>query len=230
MKLSGEYTFDAPQELVWEALQDPNVLSSVMPGAHDFAEVGENSYSGMLNIKVGPVQGDFQGKIELSDIVPPQSYHIDVNGQGAPGFVKAEGHMELTGQGNKTHMAYEGEARIGGRIASVGQRLLDASARSIVRQSLDGLNEYLQLQMAAQEQAAATAEEDAVARGGTEGAAREESAAPQEELAYRAPSQSQVALNVIRDVVGDMVPPRYRPVLVAIIVLLIVALVYLIVR
>jgi len=116
MEVGGEYTFDAPQELVWKALQDPEVLSSAMPGGEGFKEVGENEYAGKLNIKVGPVQGKFSGNIKLSDIVEPTSYNMAVNGRGAPGFVKAEGSMRLTGQGDTTDMAYEGTARIGGRI------------------------------------------------------------------------------------------------------------------
>ena len=82
MDLSGDFIFDAPQELTWEALQDPDVLTSVMPGAEDFKEIGENEYSGLLNIKVGPVQGKFSGTIKLSDIVAPESYSIQVDGKG----------------------------------------------------------------------------------------------------------------------------------------------------
>lgn len=69
MDVSGEYTFDAPQKLVWEALQDPDVLASVMPGGEGFEEVGENEYQGNLKIKVGPVQGKFTGNIKLLDLV-----------------------------------------------------------------------------------------------------------------------------------------------------------------
>lgn len=93
MELSGEYTFDAPQPLVWQALQDPQVLGSVMPGGEGFAQVGENEFAGALKIKVGPVNGDFKGQIKLSNVLPPESYTIDVDGKGAPGFVKATGNL-----------------------------------------------------------------------------------------------------------------------------------------
>ena len=97
MDIAGDYTFDAPQDLVWEAMRDPDVLSSVMPGGEAFEEIGENEYAGKLKIKVGPVQGLFAGNIKLSGLVPPESYTIVVEGKGAPGFVKAEGSDQPSG-------------------------------------------------------------------------------------------------------------------------------------
>lgn len=212
MEVSGEYTFDAPQKLVWEALQDPEVLASVMPGGEGFEEVGENEYAGNLKIKVGPVQGKFKGNIKLLDLVPPESYQMEVDGKGAPGFVKATGGIKLTGQGNKTHMAYEGKAQVGGRIASVGQRLMDSSAKSIIRQSLEGLNAYLQVQAAAQnaEESGEEVDETAVAAAAAS--------------AYKPPSQTEVAVNVAKDVASDIVPAQYWPYIIGAIVLLIIIL------
>ncbi len=220
MKVAGEYIFDAPQDLVWHALQDPDVLSNAMPGGEGFSEVGEDEYEGDLNVKVGPVQGKFKGKIKLTDIVAPESYTMQVDGKGAPGFVKAMGSLKLSpNDDNKTHMVYEGEAKIGGRIASVGQRLLDASSKSIIRQSLEGLNDYLTVQYAAQtaaEAAGATEEEAA------------EAVAQAEVQEYKPPSQTSVAMNVAKDVAGDMVPPRYRPALIALGVVVLLVILYLI--
>lgn len=220
MDVSGEYTFDAPQEIVWKALQDPDVLSTAMPGGEGFEEVGENEYQGKLKIKVGPVQGKFTGNIKLMDIVAPESYRMVVDGKGAPGFVKAEGNLKLTGQGNQTHMAYEGSAQVGGRIASVGQRLMDSSAKSIIRQSLEGLNAYLQTQVAAQ-QATRPADEmvDASEDGG-ETAVPTPSPAP----VYKPPSQTEVAMNVAKDVASDIIPRQYWPYIIGLVVLLIIIL------
>ena len=122
MKLAGDYVFDAPQELVWKALQDPDVLSTAMPGGEGFEEVGENEYAGNLKVKVGPVQGVFKGNIKLEDIVEPESYTMIVDGKGAPGFVKATGNLKLSPEGEaKTRIDYEGEAKVGGcRPASDG--------------------------------------------------------------------------------------------------------------
>ena len=217
MDVAGEYTFDAPQELVWQALQDPQVLASVMPGGEDFKEVGENEYAGKLNIRVGPVQGKFSGNIKLTDIVEPTSYKMTVDGKGAPGFVRASGRLQLTGQGNATDMVYEGTAQIGGRIASVGQRLLDASAKSIIRQSLEGLNEYLKAQVALSAAESAATQEEA-----------EETAAPAPALDYKPPSQTSVAMNVAKDVAGDLIKPEYRPVALGVVAILVVVILILV--
>lgn len=219
MKVSGEYTFDAPQDLVWEALQDPDVLSNAMPGGEGFSEVGENEFSGNLKIKVGPVQGKFKGNIKLEDVVPPESYQMKVDGKGAPGFVKATGGIKLTPEGDKTHMAYDGTAQVGGRIASVGQRLMDTSAKSIIRQSLEGLNDYLKVQVAqrAAETAVADAEDGEVVV--------EETAVATAMPEYKPPSQTQVAMNVAKDVASDIIPAKYWPYIIGVIVLLIILLV-----
>ncbi|MDQ4078910.1 MAG: carbon monoxide dehydrogenase subunit G [Chloroflexota bacterium] len=216
MEVVGEYTFDAPQEVVWEALQDPDVLGSVMPGGQGVEEIGENEYEGSLKIKVGPVQGTFQGNIKLSDIVPPEGYTIEVDGKGAPGFVSGSGSLRLTGQDGKTHMTYEGTARVGGRIASVGQRLIESSARSIINQSLEGLNEYLKAQSVAQV-AAETAPQAATESEMSDPAEQEAAkAVPEVEVpTYTAPSQASIAVNVAKDVASDLIPREYRPAVIA---------------
>jgi carbon monoxide dehydrogenase subunit G len=204
---------------VWQALQDPDVLSSAMPGGEGFTEIGENEYEGNLNVKVGPVQGKFKGNIKLLDVVAPESYTIEVDGKGAPGFVKATGSLKLTPDGDKTQMVYTGDAQVGGRIASVGQRLLDTSAKSIIRQRLEGLNEYLKVQAAAQATAvAAGASEEEVA-----------TAVAQAEMpVYTPPSQTAVAMTVAKDVAGDLVPPKYRPAVIGLGVFLLLVVLYLI--
>jgi carbon monoxide dehydrogenase subunit G len=221
MDVNGDFTFDAPQEITWKALQDPEVLASIMPGGEDFKEVGENEYSGMLNVKVGPVQGKFAGTIKLSDIVAPQSYNIQVDGKGGPGFVKANGGLKLSEQGDKTYMTYEGKAQVGGRIATVGQRLLEASTKSIIRQSLEGLNEYLKVQVAA---------------GATVKAASKsteeipESLPPAEGSPYVPPSQTDIAKNVFRDVANDIIPAKYRVWVFGILVVVVIIIFYQILR
>ncbi len=91
------------------------------------------------------MQGKFEGKVELSAIKPLAGYHMKVNGQGAPGFVTGEGNLHLEPNGDGTLLRYEGEIQIGGRIAGVGQRLLDSTAKSLIRQGLTALDEQLQL-------------------------------------------------------------------------------------
>ncbi len=143
MKIEGEYLLDVDRDQVWKGLLDPAVLAATMPGCERLELVGENQYEGTLNIKVGPVQGVFQGKIELSDIHAPNGYTMNIDGRGTPGFVKATAQVELAGEGQSTRIRYQGDAQVGGRIASVGQRLLDSSAKAIIKQSLEGLNQTL---------------------------------------------------------------------------------------
>ncbi len=102
IKLTGDYHFDAPQDLVWDMFQDPDVLARIMPGCEKLEQVEENVYQGKLKIRVGPVQGVFQGKVELHDLVPPNSYRMVVNGRGPAGIVNGEGHVALSSDGNTT--------------------------------------------------------------------------------------------------------------------------------
>ena len=154
MKLNGEFTFDAPQQLVWEALLDPVVLASIMPGC-DKLEKNGDTYEGVLKIKVGPVQGKFNGRVELRDIAAPTSYRMSVDGKGQQGFVKADAGVRLvTVDGDRTHMTYDADANVGGKIASVGQRLIDTTAKAIIKQSLEGLNETIMARKAGGEMSA----------------------------------------------------------------------------
>jgi uncharacterized protein len=228
MDISGSYTFDAPQSLVWEALQDPNVLGAILPGGQGITLVGENEYNGVLQIKVGPVQGTFQGHIKLLDIVAPVSYRLDVDGKGAPGFVKANGGLKLEARGEQTYMEYSGSAQIGGKIASVGQRLIDSSARSIIRHSLDALNEYLKVKAAAASPAPVSTPEPVpqpVAEAATPPAPV--GTPPKIDLgSYKPPSQMQMMMNVARDVFNDMVPAQVRPWLIGAVVVILLLLIY----
>jgi carbon monoxide dehydrogenase subunit G len=207
--IAGDYLFEAPRDMVWEALLDPNVLGSIMPGGKGFEQTGDNQYSGVLEVKVGPVQGTFQGQIQLSDIIAPESYHIVVDGKGATGYVKGSGSLKLEARDQQTHMQYSGQAQVGGRIASVGQRLIDSAARSIIRQSLDALNAYLQVKVAQQSPPPVSVE--AVVSEVLPASAPSEQVVTPSVKEYKAPSQAGLALNVARDVFNDIIPPRYQP-------------------
>ncbi len=210
MKVAGEYTFDAPRDEVWTGLQDPEVLAATMPGCDKLELVGENEYDGALNIKVGPVQGKFQGKIRLEEIDPPNGYTMRVDGKGAPGFVKATAKIRLEAEGEKTRLGYDGDAQVGGRVASVGQRLLDSSAKAIIRQSLEGLNETLKARAAA------------VAGGAEADEAKAAAAA-----AVKAPSQTGFAAKVAKEVAKDLVP---KPVWIAALILIALLVLYFLLR
>ncbi len=205
MEINGEYTFDAPRDIVWNAVRDPDVLGSILPGGEGIEEVGENEYVGNLKIKVGPVQGKFKGNIALSNINEPESYDIAVDGKGAPGFVKATGDLKLSEQGDKTHMLYAGKAQVGGRIASVGQRLVESAAKSIIRQSLEGLNAYCVAQVAAQN--APPPPPEPVAAPTTPNATPTPPPSARPNIppppAYTPPTQTELMVNVARDIAKE---------------------------
>ena len=201
MKFSGDYRFDAPIAEVWKALLDPVVLAAVMPGCEKL-ELVDDAYVGELNIKVGPVQGKFQGKVTLSDVEEEKGYTMEVDGRGAPGFVKATASVKLTPEGEATKMEYDADAQVGGRIASVGQRLIDASAKAIIKESLEGLN--------ANVGARANVAEGEVA-----------------EVVQA--SQTQFATNVAKEVAKDLIPPPVRTALLVLALVGVGALIYLLV-
>jgi carbon monoxide dehydrogenase subunit G len=151
MKLEGEYVFNGPREEVWQLVRDPQVLSTALPGTQSLNQVSDNEYEGTMNVRVGPVSGAFSGRLLVSNEVPPESYTLTVEGKGAQGFATGTGHVRLIDQGDRTTlMKYEGDVQIGGKLASVGQRMVEAVSKSMARQGLDALNKALEARMAAQ--------------------------------------------------------------------------------
>jgi uncharacterized protein len=207
MKIGGDYTFDGPQDLVWEMLLDPVVLAQVLPGAEKLDRTGENEYEGALRMKIGPIQGDFNGKVRLEDIDAPNGYTMQVDGRGAPGFVKATGHLKLSPDGERTRMVYDGDAQVGGKLAAVGQRLVESSARAIIAQSLEGLNTVVKAKVAS--------------RPGAGGGA-----ASSPEPAYEKPSQTEFAASVAKQVARDLIPSGARKLIIAILVILVLLPIY----
>ena len=200
MQIAGDHLFDAPQEAVWETVLDPTALSSSLPGFERLEEVGERAYEGALNIRIGPVQGKFQGRLELSELEPPTSYLFKMNGKGASGFVDGVGRVTLTAESGKTRLAYDVDAKIGGRIAGVGQRLLDSSAKVLTRQALAGLELNVAARLAPQPAGSSTLE----------------SSPPAATVARSSSSQTAFAFRFARQLAGELVPPERRPLVVGI--------------
>ncbi len=256
MKIEGQHVFAASPELLWDAVTDPTVLAKVLPGCEDFHAVGDGGsdaqeFEGKLKIKVGPVQGDFLGNVTLSELAPPHSYRLKIKGKGAPGFVEGEGLVELIPEeGGGTLLRYAVDAKIGGRIATVGQRLLDSSSKVITRQALEGLEQQVGARIAAHEAGAAEAEAaeaerqageaaDAAARAEAEekaaaarAAAGAKSAAAEaaQEKASQTPSQSEFAATFAKELAQEMIPKPLRGVLAGVILVLAIAAVVFLVR
>lgn len=148
MHIEGSYEFKSDRELVWSALMDIEVLGSIIPGSKGLQEIGPDKYQSKLAVKVGPVSGKFESTFELADVQPPESYKLIVTGKGPAGHVTGEGTIRLEQRSEKTVMHYAGDAKIGGKIAAVGQRLLDIAAKQIARQSLKKLARQIESRLA----------------------------------------------------------------------------------
>ena len=135
MTIEGTYNIAAPRETVWQHLMSAESLAHALPGCEKLEPVSDGSFQAVLKIGIGAVKGTYHGRIELADVISPESYRMKVEGKGGGGFVKGEGTLKLSqdGQGGTT-IHYSGEAQVGGLIASVGQRLVQATARQVVNQ------------------------------------------------------------------------------------------------
>jgi len=143
VKLAGEHRFEVARERLWEALLDPTLLERVLPGCEPLQPTGEHAWKAAMSVKVGPVQGRFQGALALSDLEPPESYRMALEGSGPSGFLRGGGTIGLREDAGGTVLSYELDAQIGGRIASVGQRLVESSGRALAKQGLEGLEREL---------------------------------------------------------------------------------------
>jgi uncharacterized protein len=145
MKIEGQYTFDGPREVLWELLRDPKVLAACLPGTQTMRQVSDHEFEGEIGVRVGPISGAFAGQLTVTNEVPPESCTLTVEGKGKVGFLKGVGNIEMVNEGQgKTLMKYTGEVQIGGKVASVGQRLFDSVSRGMIEQALGRLNEQLQ--------------------------------------------------------------------------------------
>ncbi|MEZ4864786.1 MAG: carbon monoxide dehydrogenase subunit G [Caldilineaceae bacterium] len=208
MQVQGTHTFQAPRKVVWEALLDPTILASALPGGEQLEKLSENEYKAAMNVRVGPVQGKFDGKIELTDIDEPNSYRMKVSGQGAPGFVNGEGAVQLEEKGTETVMHYTGDVQVGGKIAGVGQRLIDSTAKSMIRQGLAALDPQIQARAAQAAAPAAPATAPTAPVTNTDGAAAATAPAPipapKPAAAPPPPSAAKIATAVAKDVARDL--------------------------
>jgi carbon monoxide dehydrogenase subunit G len=153
MKVEGEHLFNGTQEQVWNLFRDTEVMAAALPGTKKMELVGENTYEAVMFVRVGPVAGEFSGQLVISNEDFPTSYTMTVEGRGKPGFMKGVGDVTLANQGdNKTLMGYTGEVQIGGKLAAVGQRLIDTVAKSIISQAFEILDQVLTEQARAVEE------------------------------------------------------------------------------
>lgn len=130
MEFAGEYRIPAPPQQVWNALNDPDVLKACIPGCRDLQRVSDTEFTSVVAAKVGPITATFKGNVALLDLDPPRGYTIAGQGQGgAAGFAKMKARVTLSEDALETLLRYEAQADVGGKLASVGSRLVQSVAK-----------------------------------------------------------------------------------------------------
>jgi carbon monoxide dehydrogenase subunit G len=132
MTMTGEVQLPASRQVVWEKLNDPEVLKACIPGCEELTKSGDNQFEAVAKMRVGPVSARFKGKVTLSDFDPPNSYKISGEGEGGvAGFAKGGATVALADKDGGTLLTYNVDAQIGGKLAQLGQRLISGSAKKL---------------------------------------------------------------------------------------------------
>lgn len=141
MDMSGEERIAAKRDVVWAALNNPEVLKACIPGCQSLDMTSPTQMSAMVKIKIGPVSATFTGDVTLSDLNPPESYKISGEGKGGiAGFAKGGAVVSLAEDGDETILSYTVDAQIGGKLAQLGSRLIDSTAKKLATQFFNDFN------------------------------------------------------------------------------------------
>lgn len=144
MELQGERLIPAPVEATWAALNDPEALKACIGGCESLERTGDNTFQALMAVKVGPVSARFKGRLELRDVTPPTSYTLVFDGSGGvAGFGKGTADVKLAPEGSQTRLTYVAHAQVGGKIAQIGSRLVDAAAAKVAEDFFKAFEERL---------------------------------------------------------------------------------------
>jgi carbon monoxide dehydrogenase subunit G len=199
MKVEGEHLFKAPPQQVWDLFRDTDVMAAALPGTEKMESVGDNKYEAIMNVRVGPVTGEFSGQLVISNEKFPESYTMTVDGRGKPGFLKGSGDITLLDQGESgTLMKYIGEVQVGGKLAGVGQRLIDTVSKSIISQAFETLDRVLE------ERSAAEVED--------------------REVEYQGASEKDYAAAIAKDMLGGILSAPWAKWLLGILIIVVIGL------
>jgi carbon monoxide dehydrogenase subunit G len=143
MKLEGSHDVPAPRSRVWEAFLDPEVLRQAIPGCEKLEAMGPDEFRATLKIGVAAVKGTFEGKVKLSDKKPTDSYRLQAEGSGGPGFVRADTLISLAEIEGGTRVSYDADVQVGGLIAGVGQRMLGGVSKMMADQFFNRMAQLL---------------------------------------------------------------------------------------
>jgi carbon monoxide dehydrogenase subunit G len=149
MIVEGTHTFPGPREVLWTLLLDPDVLGKTMPGAVTMRRVSDDRYEGKMGVGIGPITAaEFDVTITMSDKVEPEHYAMQIDGKGRFGFTRGNAAVTLTPDGGSTVMHYQADLMVGGKIAAVGQRLIDSVSKLMLRQGLEAMTRELERRLA----------------------------------------------------------------------------------
>jgi carbon monoxide dehydrogenase subunit G len=145
MDMTGEYRIPAPRDKVWAALNDPETLKASLPGCETLERTADDAFAATVVAKVGPVRAKFNGQVTLSDLHPPESYKISGEGKGgAAGFAKGGAEVRLAEDGpDATVLTYTAKADVGGKLAQLGSRLIDATAKKMADEFFENFRNQL---------------------------------------------------------------------------------------
>ncbi len=204
MEMTGEFRIPAPRERVWHGLNDPEILKQAIPGCQTIDKVSDTEFTAKVRAKVGPVSATFGGKVNLTDLDPPKGYTISGEGNGGvAGFAKGSAKVSLDEDGNEaTVLRYEVQAHVGGKLAQIGSRLIDATSRKMAE---DFFTRFVAAVSPPSEEAAGA--EAAPEAGGTGVGVAREALAPDS-----APTAAPAPQPAAQSVPGDSaVSPRLPP-------------------
>jgi len=135
MVMDGEVQLPAPREVVWVKLNDPEVLKACIPGCESLEKLSDTEFQAVAVVKIGPVKAKFKGKVRLTDLDPPNGYRISGEGDGGvAGFAKGGATVTLTPKDGGAQLSYHVDAQIGGKLAQLGQRLVNGAAKKMADQ------------------------------------------------------------------------------------------------
>ena len=143
MHLEGDHTFNAQQTDLWDLLNDPDVLTRTTPGIKELRPLENDKYEAVFEIKMGPINSSFDGTLEVVDKVPPESYRLLINVDGKVGQIAAEGAINTRSEDDKTVLSFQGDAKLTGILARMGQRVLSGVGRMFTKQFFQALEKEL---------------------------------------------------------------------------------------
>jgi uncharacterized protein len=139
VKISGAFTLPFPRERAFALMQDPVALARAMPGCESLERIGSGEYKMQMKMALASLSGAFAGKVRIADSLPPDSFRLIVEGSGRIGFMRGEGLLKLAAVDGGTEVSYEGDAQVGGTMAAVGQRLIDGTAKMMIKRFFEKL-------------------------------------------------------------------------------------------